>query len=83
LTTEAGKDEGTLRDSTTHQATEKTIGTTKKEEQLHSTSPKESEQPGQAGRTTKREATSQALLRIWGYRAGQKNPGRVEEKFFL
>jgi hypothetical protein len=35
LTTEAGKDEGTLRDSTTHQATEKTIGTTKKEEQLH------------------------------------------------
>jgi hypothetical protein len=35
LTTEAGKDEGSLRNSTAHQVTEKTIGTTKKEEQLH------------------------------------------------
>jgi hypothetical protein len=30
LTTEAGKDEASLRDSTAHQATEKTIGTTTK-----------------------------------------------------
>jgi hypothetical protein len=83
LKTEAGKDEGSLRESTAHQATEKTIGTTKKEEQLHCSSAKESEQPGQAGPTTIREATSQALLRIVGYRAGHQNPGRVEEKFFL
>jgi hypothetical protein len=31
LTTEAGKDEGSLHDSTAQQATEKTMGTTKKE----------------------------------------------------
>jgi hypothetical protein len=31
LTTEAGKDEGSLHDSTAHQATEETIETTKKE----------------------------------------------------
>jgi hypothetical protein len=31
LITEAGKDEGSQHDSIAHQATEKTIGTTKKE----------------------------------------------------
>jgi hypothetical protein len=55
----------------------------KRKQQSHRTCAKESEQPGQAGPTTIREAASQALLRIWGYRAGQKNPGRVEQKFFL
>jgi len=79
--TRSRKYEGSLHDSTAHQAREETIETTKKRSNNCTEHPLMRASNLQAGPTTVSEATSQALLRIWGYRAGHKNPGMVEEKF--